>query len=529
MNILVILILSLVLAACAGDGSGNTSSNDVDGNANSDDENDTDAPLTATVGADVVSLSVQGSNDIPSGQVTEHIYETLVNLDENKEPAEGLAEDWEQVDERTWDFFLKKDISFHDGEKFDAEAVKSNFDRLMDKEIGSPRTFLLEPVDSWEVIDDYTIRIKTKDPFAPLLANLAHIGTGIMSPAMIEEDYQQMEEGEDPDSYINKQAIGTGPLQFESWTPGEKIELSRSDDYHGELAKSEKYVVKVVSEQSARIAELETGNSDVAESIGSSNVKRVEQTDGVDVVDVPSVSLDYIGLNTEKEPFDDVKVRQAISMVIDKESIIDGVYEGYSVKAEGPVAPTIFGHDESLKGSEYDVETAKQLMEEAGYADGFETTLWTDDDDGRKDIAVSVQSQLEELNIDIEIVELEWGTYLERVNNGEHDMFVLGWSTATEDADFTLYQLFHSSQHGSTGNRTFIDDDELDSLLDDARQETDIDKRKEIYSEAQELLVELAPMIYLGHSEHLAGVGENVKGFDIASDGTLGLPSAYKE
>src|SRR5699024_11690182 len=140
MNILVILILSLVLAACAGDGSGNTSSNDVGWNANSDDENDTDPPLTATVGADVVSLSVQGSNDIPSGQVTEHIYETLVNLDENKEPAEGLAEDWEQVDERTWDFFLKKDISFHDGEKFDAEAVKSNFDRLMDKEIGSPRT-----------------------------------------------------------------------------------------------------------------------------------------------------------------------------------------------------------------------------------------------------------------------------------------------------------------------------------------------------------------------------------------------------
>src|SRR5699024_11481581 len=107
-------------------------------------------------------------------------------------------------------------------------------------------------------------------------------------------------------------------------------------------------------------------------------------------------------------------------------------------------------------------------------------------------------------------------------------MFDLGWSTATEDADFTLYQLFHSSQHDSRGNRTFIDEDELDSLSDDARQETDIDKRKEIYSEAQELLVELAPMIYLGHSEHLAGVGENVKGFDIASDGTLGLPSAYK-
>src|SRR5699024_10390960 len=154
---------------------------------------------------------------------------------------------------------------------------------------------------------------------------------------------------------------------------------------------------------------------------------------------------------------------------------------------------------------------------------------WTDDDDGRKDIAVSVQSQLEELNIDIEIVELEWGTYLERVNNGEHDMFVLGWSTDTEDAVFTLYHLFHSSRLGETGNRTFIDDDELDRLLEDARQETDIDKRKEIYSEAQELLVELAPMIYLGHSEHLAGVGENVKGFDIASDGTLGLPSAYKE
>jgi|SRR5690625_1780081 len=528
--------LALVVSACAGDGE------PVDEPEEGEEAEEAGGDLTIALGADVVSLSTHGSNDVPSSNVQENIYETLTVLDEDQEVQPGLAEDWEEVDETTWDFFLREDVTFHDGEEFNAEAVKTNFERLKDEDVASPRAFLLEQVEEIEVVDDYTVRLHLEYAYAPLLANLAHTGTAIMSPKIIEEDYDQMdvedaddideeevaEEG-DPDAYINQNPAGTGPFKYEEWTPGEKVVLSRYDDYWGEPAKLDSVEFKVVDEQSSRIAELETGESDIADAIGPDNISRVEGMPDADVLQEPSVSMSYIGINVEQEPFDDVKVRQAISMAIDKEEIIEGVYEGIGIPAVGPLAPPVFGFDESVDGLEYDPEKAEELLAEAGYEDGFETTIWTNDDEQRIDTAVAVQSQLAEIGVDVEIEELEWGAYLERTANGEHDMFVLGWSTVTSDADYGMYPLFHSSQHGDPGNRSFLSDDEVDEVLDEARRETDDDKRQELYSEAQELLIDLAPMLYIHHQEYLLGVNENVKDFGIDAQGIYQLKDTYIE
>jgi peptide/nickel transport system substrate-binding protein len=534
--------LTLVLAACAGDGEPTEEPDSTDETGTETDEGadegadegtDEDAAagdgagdLVIALGADIVSLSTHGSNDVPSSNVGENIYETLTTLDENQEVQPGLAT-WEEVDETTWDFFIEEGVTFHDGAELNAEAVKTNFDRLVDEEIASPRAFLLEAVESTEVVDDYTLRINLEYPYAPLLANLAHSGTAIMSPDIIEEDYAQLEEGGDVDAYINQNPAGTGPFVFENWTPGESVVLTRNDDYWGETAKLDSVTFKVVSEQSARIAELDSGVSHIVDAIGPNNISRVDGMADASVLQEPSVSVSYIGINVQQEPFDDVRVRQAISMAIDKEQIIEGVYNGVGIPAVGPLAPPVFGYDENVSGIEYDLDRAQELLAEAGYEDGFETTIWTNDSEERVNTAVTVQSQLAEIGIDVQIEELEWGAYLERTANGEHDMFILGWSVVTSDADYGMFPLFHSSAVGSTGNRSFLEDDDLDAVLDEARRETDPEARQGLYSEAQEMLVELAPMLYLHHQEYLIGVNDSVQDFGVDAQGIYQIKQAY--
>jgi len=521
-------IFMLVLAACAGDGQPKDGSGEGGGH------------LIITVGADVVSLSTHGSNDVPSSNVQENIYETLTVLDENQQIQPGLAESWDEVDDTTWDFHLREGVKFHDGEMLTAEAVKANFDRLKDPRIGSPRAFLLDQVTEVEVVGDLTVRLHLEYAYAPLLSNLAHNGAGIMSPKIIEEDYAQLVEKDDdnnnneiqegdPDAYINQNPAGTGPFKYKEWVPGSKVVLERYDDYWGDVAKLDSVEFKVVSEQSTRVAELETGASHVADGIGPHNIDLVNSMENASALQIPSVSLNYIGFNVQKEPFNDVRVRQAVSMAINKEDIIEGVYDNVGIPAIGPLAPLVFGFDENVSGLEYDVEKAKELLAEAGYADGFKTSIWTNDNEQRMDTAIAVQSQLAELGIEVVIDELEWGAYLERTANGEHDMFILGWSTVTSDADYGMYPLFHSSQQGSAGNRSFLEDPEVDRVLEAARQETDSDERQKLYSEAQELLVDLAPMLYLQHGEHLVGVSDKVKDFTVDAQGIYQFKQAYIE
>src|SRR5690625_3088383 len=521
-------IFMLVLAACAGDGQPKDGSGEGGGH------------LIITVGADVVSLSTHGSNDVPSSNVQENIYETLTVLDENQQIQPGLAESWDEVNDTTWDFHLREGVKFHDGEMLTAEAVKANFDRLKDPRIGSPRAFLLDQVTEVEVVGDLTVRLHLEYAYAPLLSNLAHNGAGIMSPKIIEEDYAQLVEKDDdnnnneiqegdPDAYINQNPAGTGPFKYKEWVPGSKVVLERYDDYWGDVAKLDSVEFKVVSEQSTRVAELETGASHVADGIGPHNIDLVNSMENASALQIPSVSLNYIGFNVQKEPFNDVRVRQAVSMAINKEDIIEGVYDNVGIPAIGPLAPLVFGFDENVSGLEYDVEKAKELLAEAGYADGFKTSIWTNDNEQRMDTAIAVQSQLAELGIEVVIDELEWGAYLERTANGEHDMFILGWSTVTSDADYGMYPLFHSSQQGSAGNRSFLEDPEVDRVLEAARQETDSDERQKLYSEAQELLVDLAPMLYLQHGEHLVGVSDKVKDFTVDAQGIYQFKQAYIE
>lgn len=518
--------------------------------ANAADAQESGGDLIIADMSDLVSLDPHGNNDVPSSNVRANIYDTLTILDENMEVQPHLAVEWEETDENTYSFTLRDDVVFHDGTEFNAEVVRANLLRVTDENFASQRAFLYEMITDIEVVDDYTVEITTEYPFAPLLSHLAHDAGGMLSLDVITEDYNQALEGTDYDyesyvealvageefdedvvsaigenigEYAAQNPIGTGPFVLESRSPGDNTVLVRNDDYFDEPALLDSVTFKVVSETASRIAELEGGYSHVIGAVDPISRERVENHDETYLDETESMSLSYVGFNVEAEYLDDPLVRQAISYAIDREAIIAGIYDGVGIEAIGPLAPAVFGYDEDVEGITYDMEKAKELMAEAGYEDGFEISIWTNDNPQRVDTAVFMQESLAELNIDVSVEQVEWGAYLERTANGEHDMFILGWSVVTGDADYGMYPLFHSSQVGAPGNRSFIQDDELDALLEAGRQAIDPDERLEHYSAAQDLLVDLAPMVYIHHSNYLTGVRDEVQNFEIDALGIYQL------
>ncbi|MGY0692396.1 glutathione ABC transporter substrate-binding protein [Virgibacillus sp. FSP13] len=506
-NILIVLfsLFTIILIT------GCTGSNETQGVGNASNENEngnesgaSGGELVIAVLSDATQLDPHKGTDIPSANVYHgKIYEGLVKQDKNMEIQPVLATDWEQIDDLTWKFKLREGVKFHDGTDFNAEAVKKTFDRVLSEETASPRASLYEMIEEINIVDDYTVEFKTSYPFAPLLSNLAHYAGGIISPKAIDEYGAEL--GQHP--------VGTGMFKFESWTPGSEIKLSTYDEYWGEKPNIDSVVFKVVPEDSTRIAMVETGEAHLAEPVPVSEVDRIENSQNMKLNRSDGLGIDYIGFNVEKEPFDDARVRQAINYAVDKEAIISGVYNNVGTVAKGPMGPGVWGYSENIAGYSYNIEKAKELLKEAGYEDGFKTTIWTNDNKARMDVAEVVQSQLKGIGIETEIKVVEWGAYLEGTANGDHDMFILGWSNMTGDADYNQYFLFHSDAKGNPGNRSFYDNPEVDELINKGRQETNPDKRLEIYEKAQKIEVEDAPMVFLRNDEDLVAVGNNVEGF----------------
>lgn len=518
---LLLIGVMAVLSACAGGGSN-------EGNQETENGAEQNTPgagndLVLAVHSDATTLDPTGSNDVPSHNMQEPIFERLVKRDQDANIIPGLAEEWRVVDEVTHEFILREDVKFHDGEPFNAEAVKVSIERLIDPEIASPKYDNFAMIEGVEVIDDYIVHVKTKYPFAPILAHLSHTGASIISPKVIAEDYAAMEKGETAGSIVSANPIGTGPFKYENWTSGEEIKYVKNETYWGEEARVDTVTMKVIPKSGTRNADLERGFVHIADPVQPTEVPEIEAGDYATVLETSSTGLAYIGFNMNKAPFDDVKVRKAVSMVINKDEVIDGVYDGYGVPGKGPLAPKVFGYDEKIEGISYDIEEAKKLMAEAGYEDGFEALLWTNDNPQRIDSAVILQNALKELNVDLKIEQMEFGAYLDKLKSGEHDLFILGWTNPLIDADNGLYSLFHSSSMGVPPNAMWYGNDKVDELLDEGRQEMDETKRLAIYKEAQEIIIEDAPMIFLDYQVYLTAVSNKIKGFRIDSGGIYHL------
>ncbi|TVR89739.1 MAG: glutathione ABC transporter substrate-binding protein [Trueperaceae bacterium] len=462
--------------------------------------------LTITVGqvAEPLSLDPHAVIDQPSARAIRQVYDTLVDQTDTLELVPGLAERWTQVDDVTWEFEIRPGVSFHDGSLLTGSDVVFTLERLRDPTTFAPVSFLLASVDEIELVDAMTVRITTVQPFVPLLTNLAQTATSILSESALTAA---------GDAYGTTVVVGTGPFRFASWEAGSEIVLERNDTWWGGDVGPERLVMRSIPDAGLRAAEIEDGAIDVAYALATSDAVRFRDDTAITLAEIETLNTAYIGFNAQKAPFDDVRVRQAINHAIDVDVIIDEVYQGAGVRASSPIGPQVFGAHPDLEPYAHDKVLALDLLAEAGLADGFSATLWTNLNPIRIQIADIVADQLAEVGIDIEVQVLEWSTYLNDTAAGEHDMFILAWTTANADADYGLYSLFHSSAFGHAGNRSFWSNARVDELLDLGRTTADPDARRDHYHEAQEIIADEAPWIFLNTTIESNATRADVTGF----------------
>jgi peptide/nickel transport system substrate-binding protein len=503
----IVALLVVISTGCSSSSSGNESK--TGGNVPQE--------ITYATTSDVVGLSPILTNDSVSSNVINQVYETLFTRNpETMEIEPLLAESYETPDDTTWIIKLKEGIKFHDGTDFNAEAVKYTFDKFRDPKTAAPRASLLEPVESVTVIDDYTVEIKTKYPYGPLLAALSHTNASIVSPKA------------DQSQDLMKEPVGTGPFKFVSWTPGDQVVLEKNEEYWQGAPKLDKVVFKVVPEVTTVISMLQTGKVHFIDAIPTEQLKRVESLKNVEVIKKEGTPVYYMGFNMEKEPMNNPEFRQAVAYALDREAYVNKL-NGLGVKGNSVIGPKVFGFDESADkaGYEYNLEKAKELVKKNNFGDK-ELTILVANRDSYMLMAEIAQSQLTEAGLKVSIETMEWGTFLDTAREGNYDITFLGWSNVTADGSELLYPNFHSDNIGAS-NRVRYNNPEFDQLVEESRMNIDQDVRKQKLNEANQLLVKDAPIIVMNHGVVTAAFDQSVKGLQLDPTGQWSLYNVYRE
>jgi len=465
--------------------------------------------VTYAAGADPDRLDPANAESNPAEAMNRMMYENLAKFDEKLKIVPGLAEKWEQSkDGLTWTFFLRKGIKFHDGTPFNAEAVKTFVERMIGPEKPSRAGLYTPFVKSVEVVNDSTVKIVLKSPFAFFLNNIAHSASGIISPTALKTL------GKD----IARKAAGTGPFKFVEWVHGDHLTMVRNDDYWGGKPYLDKIIVKTVKEDSARVMMLQSGDAQLIVRIPPEDIPRLEKEKAVKLDTTETLRVLYIGINCAKKPFTDVRVRQALNHAVDKEAIVKSIYQGRALVSNGIVAPLATGYF-PVQGYSYDPDKAKKLLAEAGFPNGFKAKLWTPQGRYPKDfeMAQAVQQQLKKVGVDCTLDTMEWAAYLAATRKppqeNQSELFLLGWAPSSAEARWILYPLCSTEQWVPQGNnRFFYSNKEFDGLLDKFTSATSKAEMDKNLKAAQELLNKEAPNINILVTKETIGYSSKLKG-----------------
>jgi peptide/nickel transport system substrate-binding protein len=469
--------------------------------------------------AEPVNLDPAQVTDLNSNRVGRRIVETLVTFPEERtEVVPGLAESWTiSKDGLQYTFKLRKGISFHDGTPFNAAAVKFSIERQFNESHPAYKlgkypfaNYFFGNVKAVEVLSDDRVAFLLKEPRASFLAVLTAAAASIVSPAAV------MKSGLDYPS----RPVGTGPFRFASWDRGQRVVLEKNPAYWKFPVKLERVVYRPIVEDQARLTELLTGQLDLIVGVPADYVGQLEGNAKIGLLKQTGVHVWYLGINNQKKPFDDRRVRQALNYAVDKQAIVRDVLKGTGTPSLGPVQPNTWGADPGLKPYPYDPARAKKLLADAGYANGFTTTLWVPESGSgmQAPVAMStvIQSNLKAVGVNVTMQTMEWGAYLAKLRSKEQELFALSWMAGMEDPDMVMYPLLHSSQWTPNGpNRALYKNDKFDQLLTEARHTTDQGKRAGFYKQAQKILVEDAPWIFIDHEVQLAAFSKRVQGFKL--------------
>lgn len=458
-------------------------------------------------GGDSVGLDPARETDGESYYGCTQVFDNLVEFKEGTtEVQPALAESWTVSDDGLEIVFkLRSGVKFHDGTDFNADAVVFSLGRQLYEdhpyhEYGPWKYWgymdMSNIVQDIIAVDNLTVKFILQKTEAPIIANLAMDFAGIVSPAAVEKY------GED----FPNNPVGTGPFKFVSWKKEDSMVFEKNADYWRRPAYLDRLIIRVIPDATARYLALQKGEVDIIDFPSPEDLEDMKANPDIKVIQQEGLNVGYLAFNCDKEPYTDKRVRQAMNYAVNKDEIIAGVYGTAGAPAKNPIPPGMWSYNDSIEPYEYNPEKAKALLAEAGYADGFSTTLWAMpvarpyNPNGRK-VAEIMQAHLADVGVTAEIVSYDWGTYLEKTDHGEHDAALLGWTGDNGDPDNFLFVLLSiAAAEVPAGNIAFWKNEEFNSLVEEAKVTMDVAKRTALYEEAQVVFHEEAPWLPIAHS-----------------------------
>lgn len=484
------------------------------------------AEVTVALEAEATSLDPWNSTDSNTLHILSTMFEGLLTLDENGEIAPVLATDYKlSADATSLTFHLRKGVSFHDGTPFDAQVVKKNLDYVRDKANGMARASFFGFIKEVTVADPYTVTIAAKEPDSAMVAYMAHPSASFKSLKELQKKI------DDPKYSLDRNPVGTGPYKFSEWKNGQSIKVTAFTDYWNKEkpAKLAAIVFKPVTEASTRVNMLKAGEVDLVTSLPTLDARKMGTDSSVDVFSGPSLNMLYVGINAKLDKYKDKRVRQALNYAINKEQLISQVADGFGTVADSPLSPLVKGYAKQQSYA-HDVDRAKALLAEAGYPNGFTATLWTRNSTEFVAIAENIKIQLQSVGIKVEVQAYESGTLFEKLDAGQGtDLFIGRWGTGTAEADWGLRPNFASDRVPPNYNNSgFYMNKQVDQLLNDALKMTDNKAAQQIYADAQKVIMDEAPWIFLYVPDVVIAKRKNVSDVSVALD-TVRLNAAYKK
>ncbi len=481
------------------------------------------------------SLNTTGT----SFDATSQIYSNIVDFERGgTKVVPGLAERWTiSPDGLVYTFFLRKGVKWHSNALFKPsrdmnaddivfainrqwkedspyfKVTSSNHSYFND--MGMPK--LLKSVDK---VDDLTVKITLNKPEAPFLSDLAMQYAGIQS----QEYAVAMLKAGTPEK-IDHEPIGTGPFQLVQYQKDALIRYKAFPQYYGGKAKIDNLVFAITPDASVRWAKLQKGECHVMPYPNPADVAAMKADPKFTVLEQPGLNVGYLAYNTTKKPFDDVRVRKAINMAINKKAIVDAVYLGSGIPAINPLPPTIWSYNKSIKDDAYDPDAAKKMLAAAGYPNGFETDLWAMPvqrpyNPNAKRIAELMQADLAKVGVKAEIKSFEWGEYRKRMQNGEHQMGMLGWTGDNGDPDNFLATLLGCEAAKTNGsNVAKFCNPKFEELVQKAKITSNVAERTKLYEQAQVIFKEQAPWFTIAHAVQLKPISKKVIDFKLSPFG----------
>jgi peptide/nickel transport system substrate-binding protein len=450
-------------------------------------------------GIDAEFLDVQMTNNIVTLIINTSIYDTLLTRNKQLELMPNLATAYKNVSEKVWEVKLRPNVQFHNGEPFDANAVKFSFERIYRADFKSPQKGWFSTIDRVEIVDPLTVRFHTKvpDPAMPARMTLMYQ----LAPKYVAQVGDQQ---------VNLKPVGTGPFKFVEWQKNERIVVEANDAHWSGKPAVRKATWRPIPELGARIAALQTGQADLIVNVPPDQLQTLATTRNVRVEKMPSCRIIYFGIAQIKGgPLADRRVRQAINHAVDVQAIIDSVLLGNGKRINSSMPPNVWGYDTSIPFYDYNPKKAKELLAAAGQAN---LSLTLQAPNGRwamdKDIAQAVAGQLTENGIKTNVKIIgEWGSYVRSVlDHKTEDIFMNGWCLPSLEPDHWVTPNLKTGEPVSQYSNP-----EVDKLMEQARSEMNVDKRKQLYSQLLRLIREDAPWIFGYQQMDIYGVNQRLK------------------